>query len=161
MRASVTVRVPGSTSNLGAGFDCVGVAVARWLRVTARAAPPATASGRRPAAPGKQVTIERRGTLTSLSMAPEHDLVYRGFVAACSAAQREAPPGLFLTADSDIPVARGLGPPGAAAALGAERGGRPDRGPPACEGGASLVPRDRGGSGGGAGGRRSLSVTPL
>src|SRR2546422_1374879 len=27
MRASVTVRVAGSTSNLGAGFDCVGVAV--------------------------------------------------------------------------------------------------------------------------------------
>src|SRR5213076_3568218 len=32
MRASVTVRVPGSTANLGAGFDCVGVAVPRWLR---------------------------------------------------------------------------------------------------------------------------------
>src|SRR5260370_1239676 len=27
MRASVTVRVPASSSNLGAGFDCVGVAV--------------------------------------------------------------------------------------------------------------------------------------
>src|SRR5260370_1013600 len=35
MRASVTVRVPGSTSNLGAGFDCVGVAVGRWLPLTA------------------------------------------------------------------------------------------------------------------------------
>src|ERR1044071_4033241 len=154
MRASVTVRVPGSTSNLGAGFDCVGVAVARWLRVTARAAPPATASGRRPAAPGKQVTIERRGTLTSLSMAPEHDLVYRGFVAACSAAQREAPPGLFLTADSDIPVARGLGSSAAAvvaatalleldlakdalAALCAELEGHPDNVAPSIYGGAN------------------------
>src|ERR1051325_7648166 len=173
MRASVTVRVPGSTSNLGAGFDCVGVAVARWLRVTARAAPPATASGRRPAAPGKQVTIERRGTLTSLSMAPEHDLVYRGFVAACSAAQREAPPGLFLTADSDIPVARGLGSSAAAvvagagaatplreparakellAALGAELEGPRDNGAPGICGGANLVLREPGGSGGGAGG---------
>src|SRR2546427_629568 len=37
MRASVTVRVAGSTSNLGAGFDCVGVAVGRWLQVTAQA----------------------------------------------------------------------------------------------------------------------------
>src|SRR5438477_13219758 len=83
MRASVTVRVPGSTSNLGAGFDCVGVAVARWLRVTARAAPPITGSGERRGEPRKQVTIERRGTLTALSMAPEHDLVYRGCVAVC------------------------------------------------------------------------------
>ena len=182
MRASVTVRVPGSTSNLGAGFDCVGVAVARWLRVTARAAPPTTTSGRRPAAPGKQVTIERRGTLTSLSMAPEHDLVYRGFVAACSAAQREAPPGLFLTAESDIPVARGLGSSAAAvvagavaatallqldlakdalAALCAELEGHPDNVAPSIYGGANLVLREPEGSGGGAGGRRSLSVTPL
>src|SRR5438128_449795 len=41
MRASVTVRVAGSTSNLGAGFDCGGVAVGRWLRGTARVAPAA------------------------------------------------------------------------------------------------------------------------
>ena len=175
MRASVTVRVPGSTSNLGAGFDCVGVAVARWLRVTARAAPPTGWSGRHRGEPGKQVTIERRGTLTALSMAPEHDLVYRGFVAACSAAQREAPPTLFLTAESDIPVARGLGSSAAAvvagavaatalleldlgkdalAALCAELEGHPDNVAPAIYGGANLVLREPEGRGG-------LSVTPL
>jgi len=177
MRASVTVRVPGSTSNLGAGFDCVGVAVARWLQVTARAAPPTTGpgGGRRRAEPGKQVTIERRGTLTALSMAPEHDLVYRGFVAACSAAQREPPPGLFLTAESDIPVARGLGSSAAAvvagavaatalleldlgkdalAALCAELEGHPDNVAPAIYGGANLVLREPEGRGG-------LSVTQL
>ncbi len=173
MRASVTVRVPGSTSNLGAGFDCVGVAVARWLRVTARAAPPITGSGERRGEPGKQVTIERRGTLTALSMAPEHDLVYRGFVAACSAAQREAPPGLFLTAESDIPVARGLGSSAAAVVAGAvaatalleldlgkdalaelcaELEGHPDNVAPAIYGGANLVLREQEGR---------LSVTPL
>src|SRR5207247_2555978 len=37
MRASVTVRVPGSTSNLGAGFDCAAVAVARGLGSSAAA----------------------------------------------------------------------------------------------------------------------------
>src|SRR5438876_5771637 len=104
MRASVTVRVPGSTSNLGAGFDCVGVAVARWLRVTARAAPPTSGSGRRRGGggPGNRVPIGRRGPLTALSMAPGHDLVYRGFVAACSAAQRGAPPALSLPAGPDF-----------------------------------------------------------
>ncbi len=176
MRASVTVRVPGSTSNLGAGFDCVGVAVARWLRVTARAAPPttgSTGSGRHRGEPGKQGTSERRGTLTALSMAPEHDLVYRGFVAACSAAQREAPPALFLTADSDIPVARGLGSSAAAVVAGAvaatalleldlgkdalaelcaELEGHPDNVAPAIYGGANLVLREPEGR---------LSVTPL
>ena len=65
MRTSVTVRVAGSTSNLGAGFDCVGVAVGRWLRVTARA-------GRD--APGDTLAIERGGTLRTLDMAPAADL---------------------------------------------------------------------------------------
>src|SRR5256714_11957038 len=72
MRASVTVRVAGSTSNLGAGFDCVGVAIGRWLRVTARTAPDAA---------GRLVTIVRGGTLGSLDTSPEADLVYPGFVA--------------------------------------------------------------------------------
>ena len=72
MRASVTVRVAGSTSNLGAGFDCVGVAVGRWLRVTVQAT-----------RGGKPVVIDRGGTLRALDAAPEADLLYRGFAAAC------------------------------------------------------------------------------
>src|SRR3989442_9119595 len=83
MRASVTVRVAGSTSNLGAGFDCVGVAVGRWLRVTARAGHHA------PGKPVAPVVIERGGTLRTLETAPEADLLYRGFAAAC----RPAGPG--------------------------------------------------------------------
>ena len=61
MRASVTVRVPGSTSNLGAGFDCVGVAVDRWLTLTARLTSSASAA----------VAIERRGTLEAVTVAAE------------------------------------------------------------------------------------------
>ena len=48
------VRVPCSTSNLGAGFDCVGVALDRWLDATV------TLGG----APG--VTLARDGTLGAL-----------------------------------------------------------------------------------------------
>src|SRR2546429_9859246 len=110
MRASVTVRVAGSTSNLGAGFDCVGVAIGRWLRLTARTAPDAA---------GRLVTIVRGGTLGSLDTAPEADLLYRGFVAACRRARHEVPAGLALNADSDIPVARGLGSSAAATVAGA------------------------------------------
>src|SRR3989449_9086155 len=109
MRASVTVRVAGSTSNLGAGFDCVGVAVGRWLRVTARAAREAAG---KPVAP---VAIERGGTLRALETAPEADLLYRGFAAACRRAGREVPTGFAPAAGSDIPVARGAGSPAARA----------------------------------------------
>src|SRR5438477_581730 len=117
MRASVTVRVAGSTSNLGAGFDCVGVAIGRWLRVTARAVPGGGA--RKPTAP---VAIERGGTLRALDTAPEADLLYRGFLAACRRARQEPPAGLALTAESDIPVARGLGSSAAATVAGAAAG---------------------------------------
>src|SRR5438128_6660334 len=161
MRASVTVRVAGSASNLGAGFDCVGVAVGRWLRVTAQAT-----------RGGKPVVIERGGTLRALDTAPEADLLYRGFAAACRRAGREVPAGLALAADSDIPVARGLGSSAAAPVAGAvaaapllelsldaaalaelcsELEGHPDNVAPAVFGGANLVLR----------GPDGLVVTPL
>src|SRR2546422_3489373 len=164
MRASVTVRVPGSTSNLGAGFDCIGVAVERWLTLTPRAA-------EQPA--GGPVTLERRGTLSTLTAAPEHDLLYRGFVQACRAARRAVPPTVVLSAESSIPVARGLGSSAAAAVAGAvaatalleldlskdalttlctELESHPDNVAPAIYGGANLVLREPWGG---------LSVTPL
>src|SRR2546428_12770257 len=120
MRASVTVRVAGSTSTLGAGFDCVGVAVGRWLRVTAGAGYHAAG---KPVAP---LAIERAGTLRTLETAPEADLLYRGFAPACRRAGREVPAGLALAAAPDIPVARGLGSPAAAPVAGAA----PPPGPP-------------------------------
>jgi homoserine kinase len=146
MRATVTVRVPGSTSNLGAGFDCVGVAVDRWVRVTARLAPGAAG-------------IERRGTLQALDMPLEHDLLFRGFAAACERAG-QVPKDVAFLADSDIPVARGLGSSAAAVVAGAvaatelfslqldraaiatlcaELEGHPDNVAPMVHGGATLA----------------------
>jgi homoserine kinase len=151
MTAGVTVRVPGSTSNLGSGFDCAGMAVERWLRLSARYDE---------SQPGP-ATIERRGTLRELGVRPEDDLIYRGFTAAWRIAGRGRElPRVSLTADSDIPVGRGLGSSaaaivaGAAAAaallgidlepetlltLGAEIEGHPDNVAPAVYGGATLV----------------------
>jgi homoserine kinase len=163
MRASVTVRVPGSTSNLGAGFDCVGVAVGRWLRVSAAL---------RPGGAGDRVTLERSGTLAALELAPERDLLYRGFAAACRAAGRDGVGPVTLHVDSEIPVARGLGSSGAAAVAGAaaavalfdlplerhalttlcaELEGHPDNVAASVYGGATLVLR----------GPSGLVVTPL
>ena len=151
MRASVTVRVPASSSNLGAGFDCVGVAVGRWLRVSAR---------RRGVGAPAPVTLERTGTLAALTGSADEDWLYRGFAAACRGAGQPVPAGLVLAAESEIPVARGLGSSAAAAiagvvaasellgfaldthavaAIATELEGHPDNVAPAAFGGATLV----------------------
>jgi homoserine kinase len=160
-----TVRVPASTSNLGAGFDCVGVALDRWLRATATVGAHA----------GAEPRIERAGALAALgALAPADDLLVHGFAHACAAAGRPVPAGVAIRADSDIPVGRGLGSSAAAlaagalladallglgrdragvAALCADVEGHPDNAAPACLGGALLgVPILGAGASGATGG---------
>jgi homoserine kinase len=123
------VRVPASTSNLGAGFDCVGVAVARWLDAAVRVSPARVSPARVPearlsaaragdAAPA--VTVARGGTLAAVAgVAPHDDHLWRGFVAACARAGAPLPARVAFDARSDIPVARGLGSSAAALVAGA------------------------------------------
>lgn len=112
--ASAHVRVPCSTSNLGGGFDCLGIALERWLDATA------TLDGSDRAAP----RVLRAGTLAALDgradvADPHDDLLVRGVAVACAAAGRPLPRGLTLAATSAIPVARGLGSSAAALVAGA------------------------------------------
>ena len=147
------VRVPASTSNLGGGFDCVGMAVDRWLTATVTIDSSAHA-----------VTMKRGGSLDSLSCAPTDDLLYEGFAAACRRRKRAVPAGLAFNVTSEIPVARGLGSSAAALVAGAALAdvalelhlgrdgvatlisqieGHPDNAAPATFGGAMLgVARD-------------------
>lgn len=150
MTARVVVRVPASTSNLGAGFDCVGVAVGRWLSVSAILDPDA----------GEPVRLRREGTLRGLPVPTDHDRIVAAFQAACAAAGRVVPHGLSIRASSDIPVGRGLGSSAAATVAGtaaanallrlgfdddrlielcASLEGHPDNVVPAILGGAVLV----------------------
>jgi homoserine kinase len=103
MLRAAEVTIPGSTANVGAGFDHVAVAIDRWL--LARAHLGRTVGG--------GAVVRRRGTLRELSrgasVSSDHDLLVRGFRAACSAANRLPPDGLTIHAESSIPVARGLG----------------------------------------------------
>ena len=105
-RGSVRVRVPCSTSNVGGGFDCIGIALDRWLEAEAWLRPG-----------GGAPVIERGGALAALdasAIAPADDLMTRGVAVACAAAGRPVPGGLAIQARSDIPVARGLGSSAAA-----------------------------------------------
>ena len=98
------VRVPGSTSNLGAGFDTIGLAVSRYLIAEYLPA-------------DQPLVIERRGTLAALDGMPEElDLFAQ--------AMRSIAPSLngTLILDSQIPVGRGLGSSAAAVVGGLQLG---------------------------------------
>jgi len=109
VRRRAVVRVPASTANLGAGFDCVGAAVDRCLTASVVVQPE----------PGAGTTIQRGGTLAGLDVAADEDWVTVGFRAACAAAGRSAPSALRVRVSSNIPVARGLGSSAAAVVAGA------------------------------------------
>lgn len=153
--ARCTVRVPGSTSNLGAGFDCIGSAVDLWLTATVTCTE------------GGGVSMSRSGTLAQLECPVRDDLVWRGFAAGCAYAGREAPANVAFDIHSTIPIGRGLGSSGAAIVagiVGASRllsldlsdaiviqiaaaiDGHPDNVAPAVSGGTVLcVPGEPGG----------------
>ena len=93
------VRVPCSTSNLGSGFDTLGVALDRYLDVSFTPG-------------GRELEVERTGTLEHLEEADDQDHVASVFVAELKRAGHAAHGLLHL--HSEIPVARGLGSSAAA-----------------------------------------------
>lgn len=101
------VRVPCSTSNLGPGFDLLGLALSLWLEVQV-----APLSSR----------ASRAHTLTvsddcARDWPRDNNLVLRAFDEVFAACGRTAPRCRF-TVSSQIPMARGLGSSGAAVAAG-------------------------------------------
>lgn len=102
----VAVRVPGSSANLGPGFDVLGLALEIWLQ--ARVAQPA---------PGR-ARVQLAGPHTEGISSDDSNLVLAAFRAAFQRAGRQAPP-VCLELHNAIPLARGLGSSGAAAVAGA------------------------------------------
>jgi len=105
---SIEVRVPASTANLGAGFDCLGLALELYL--TARA----TVQIR----PGSRTLARTRGVgSASLPKSPEQNLIFR---AMFYAAEKEGfqLPAVRLAVKNEIPMAGGLGSSAAAAVAG-------------------------------------------
>lgn len=98
------VRVPCSTSNLGSGFDTLGIALDRYLHAAFEPG-------------GSELELERSGTLVALDEESiDLDYVASTFVRVL-AAEGSTPTGI-LRVSSEIPVARGLGSSAAALVAG-------------------------------------------
>ncbi|MCC7012110.1 MAG: homoserine kinase [Planctomycetes bacterium] len=103
---SARVRVAASTSNLGPGFDLVGLALSLYLELELRSRP----------APGLGLA-PGRGSARDWPL-DDSNLALRGFRVGCELS--DAPtPAAELEAESSIPVSRGLGSSGAAVVAGA------------------------------------------
>jgi homoserine kinase len=94
------VRVPCSTSNLGAGYDTIGLALDRYLDASFEPDD------------GGELRLERAGTLERLARDKGPDLVEDMFRSQLERAGLE--PSGDLRLHSEIPVARGLGASAAA-----------------------------------------------
>ena len=94
----IHVVCPGSTSNLGSGFDTLGLAVNRYLTLHLMPAEKGSAPG---------LMLERRGTLAALGQAirPGDDLIVSTLTARVGTFSEP----MRLIADSNIPVGKGLG----------------------------------------------------
>jgi homoserine kinase len=97
-RDRVTVRVPGSTSNCGSGFDALGLALNVHNRVTLRRLPAAADAPPLPVA-------DRPADARAQGMV--EDAAARFFAAA--AARGVAPFAFAYRIDGEVPPARGLG----------------------------------------------------
>ncbi|MFL5679403.1 MAG: homoserine kinase [Chloroflexota bacterium] len=102
----IVVEVPGSSANLGAGYDCLAVALALTNRIQVEVLGWARGEIE------MTVTGEGDGELA----ADAQNRFVRGMVAALGAARGEVPEtvGWRITMENEIPLARGLGSSAAA-----------------------------------------------
>ncbi|HKJ54953.1 MAG TPA: homoserine kinase [Nitriliruptoraceae bacterium] len=94
---SVTVRVPATSANLGAGYDCLGIALARHVRVTAI-----------PGSPTGGIRVRTTGHGARRVATGDDNLVWSALLEFCQH-HEVAAPDVTLQVHNDIPLARGLG----------------------------------------------------
>ena len=99
---TVEVRAPATTANLGPGYDCLGMALDLWNRITVE-----TQDGI--GEPLVEVVGEGAGELA----ADAENLTYRAMAFLYSEADEELPP-LRMRCENTIPLSRGLGSSAAA-----------------------------------------------
>lgn len=105
--AQVALRVPGSSANLGPGFDCVGLALGVWDEASAEVLD----------RPGLVVEVAGEGAQDVPR--DEHHLVVRAMRAMWRHLDVPVPEGLRLSSTNGVPHGRGLGSSAAAIVMGA------------------------------------------
>jgi homoserine kinase len=99
MSRRYSFRVPASTSNLGAGFDALSLALQKYLNVAVE--------------PAANMEIVARGAdAVSIPTTPDN-LILRVGASIASQRNRKLPP-FRMTIDNEIPLARGMGSSAAA-----------------------------------------------
>jgi homoserine kinase len=91
---SVSVKVPATTANLGAGFDCIGAALSLYNQFTFTLAE------------GLQITAQ--GAEADRVDLSSQNLAYQAFLKVFDRLQLPTP-GIKLEIDLEVPLARGLG----------------------------------------------------
>ncbi len=94
MPDSVTVTVPATTANLGAGFDCIGAALTLYNRFHFQAA--------------DTTKINVVGTEAAGVSVGEDNLLYQAFVRFYEQIQQKTPP-VHVEIELGVPLSRGLG----------------------------------------------------
>jgi homoserine kinase len=112
-RSSFEVRVPASSANLGAGFDCFGLALDLYLTVRATVH----------ADPGHPSSVRTRGVAGSaeLPTSPQQNLILRAMQHTATRLGFELP-SVRLAVQNDIPISGGLGSSAAAIVAGISLG---------------------------------------
>ena len=95
---SFSVRVPASTANLGAGFDCIGLALKLYLTVRAQVVPDSTDVCR----------VRIKGEGADELPGNQHNLIFRAMRFTAKREGLNLPP-LELDVHNELPLARGLG----------------------------------------------------
>ena len=103
---TVEVRAPATTANLGPGYDCLGMALDIWNRLTVSTLPAGST-------PAVQVNGEGEGELAG----DTDNLTYRAMAFLYDEADTPIPP-LELVCQNGIPLSRGMGSSAAAIAGG-------------------------------------------
>ncbi len=108
-RDSFEVRVPASTANLGAGFDCLGLALNLHLTVRATVL----------SQPGAQTQVAIHGVSASslIPLTPDKNLILRAMRHTAERERFRLPP-VQLAIHNEIPVGAGLGSSAAAITAG-------------------------------------------
>ncbi|HEX9794859.1 MAG TPA: homoserine kinase [Planctomycetota bacterium] len=96
--STLKVAVPASTSNVGTGFDALGIALDHRLTATW--------------SPAEKTSVDREGPLSESLLSVGRDPVLRGMRRAAILAGKDLPSGHLLVR-TDFPPARGLGASGA------------------------------------------------